>query len=110
MSSLACGGSLAVNCPRYAEAIYKHAEANRPERLLKCHFDGPFFRQCFNYTLCLCLVLEAKGAWRVYDPVRCEGGQIDRAAIVEAEIPVTFLIAGPERTRTAQHDGDRAVR
>src|SRR6185369_18100870 len=59
--SVHAGRSLAVDCPRYAEAIYKHAEANRPERLLKRHFDGPFFRQCFKYTFCLCLVLEAKG-------------------------------------------------
>src|SRR6266571_2585353 len=53
--------SLAVDCPRYAEAIYKYAEANGPEPLLKRHFDRPFFCQCFEYAFCLCLVLEAKG-------------------------------------------------
>src|SRR5206468_11008905 len=51
---------LAVDCPWYAEAIDKHAEAKRPEGLLKRHFDGPLLCQCVEYTFCLCLVLEAK--------------------------------------------------
>jgi hypothetical protein len=47
-------------------------------------------------------------ARREHGAARCEGGEIDRAAIVEAEIPVTSRIVGPERTRATQHDGDRA--
>src|SRR6185436_18281550 len=68
MSSLACGGSLAVNGPRYAEAIYEHAKADGPERLLKRHFHRPVFCQCREDALCLCLILEAEGQT---EPLRC---------------------------------------
>src|SRR5262249_28225514 len=43
----------------------------------------------------------------VNGPARGEGGQVDRAAVVEAEVPVTPRVAGPERVRAAQHNGDR---
>src|SRR6266576_4511896 len=53
--------ALAVDGPRYAESIHQHAEAARPERLLKRHFNRPFLCQCVEYAFCLCLILEAKG-------------------------------------------------
>ena len=39
--------------------------------------------------------------------MRGEASQVDRATIVEAEIPVAGRIAGPEPARTAKHNGDR---
>jgi len=52
---------LAVNCPRYAEAIDQHAKTNGPERLLKLHFHRPFFCQRLEYAFRLRRILEAKG-------------------------------------------------
>ena len=55
------GSALAVNCPRYAEAIDQHAKADGPKRLLQRHFHRPFFCPRVEDTFRLGLIFEAKG-------------------------------------------------
>ena len=45
---------------------------------------------------------------RVNRPPSGERRQVDRAAVVEAEVPVAVRVADPERARAAERDGNRA--
>src|SRR5262245_2390691 len=51
----------------------------------------------------------APGARRVDDTMRGERGQIDRTPVIEADVPITTGVVGPERTRATQDDGHGAA-
>jgi hypothetical protein len=47
------GALLAVDHPRYAEAVDEHAETRGPECFLDRHLHLPFIRQCVKDAFCL---------------------------------------------------------
>src|SRR5690242_12714132 len=59
--TLRCGGRLlAVDCPRYAELVDKHAKADGPRGFLKGHLHSAVFRKRVKYAFCLQRVIDAK--------------------------------------------------
>jgi hypothetical protein len=51
----------AVDHPRYAKPIDKHAETGGPKSLLDRHLHRAFFRQCVKYAFRFCRVIDAEG-------------------------------------------------